>query len=280
MNSRADLHVHSTASDGALTPSEVVKEARRVGLAAVSIADHDTADGIEEALEAGKAYGVEVIPGIEISATRDSTEVHILGYFIDHKQRQLLDEMRKLKEARFERARFMVERLRAIGVPIRFERVVELARGGAVGRPHIARAIWEVGASSSVDAAFGKYLQPGGPGYVPRPKVLPERAIELILEAGGVPCCAHVAKLRRDELILELVKKGLLGIEVYHPDHTSAVSRFYKRFAEKHSLVAVGGSDAHCIPGTANGGIGSVTVDYDVVEQLRSLAENLRRTRI
>ncbi|MDH7600869.1 MAG: PHP domain-containing protein [Armatimonadota bacterium] len=279
MDSRADLHVHTTASDGALTPTEVVREAKRVGLAAVGIADHDTADGIEEALAAAETFGVEVVPGIEISTTQNSTEVHILGYFIDHRNRELLDEMARLKQARFERARLIVEKLRAAGIPIRFDRVLEIARGGAVGRPHIARAIWEAGAASSVDAAFGKFLQPGGPGYVPRPKLLPEHAIELIRTAGGVPCCAHAAKLRRDELILELIHKGLMGIEVYHPDHTAAASRFYKRFAEKHSLVAVGGSDAHCIPGTTNGGIGSVTVEYGVVEQLRSLSDDLRRAR-
>jgi predicted metal-dependent phosphoesterase TrpH len=279
MGKWADLHVHTTASDGALTPTEVVLEAERVQLTAVGIADHDTVDGIDEALTVAEDCTVEVVPAIEISATHNTTEVHILGYFIDHHNEQLVEEMRFLRKARLERARLMVEKLRSIGVPVEFDRVVEIARGGAIGRPHVARAIYEVGAASSLDAAFGKFLQAGGPAYVPRPKVTPGHAIDLIIHAGGVPCCAHVAKLRHDELILKLKDVGLAGIEVYHPDHPPAAIRFYKRFAERHGLIAVGGSDAHYLPGSVSSGIGSVVVGYDVVERLKSLSEDTRQRR-
>lgn len=276
MEKLADLHVHTTASDGTLTPTEAVQQAREVGLAGIGIADHDTVDGIGEALRAGKTYGVDVVPGIEISALHDGVEVHVLGYFVDHEHPELLKEMRTIKKARIERARLMVEKLNSMGVPIEFDRVFEIARGGSVGRPHIAQAIYELGLAPSVEAAFGRFLYDGGPAYVPRLEIPAVRAIELIKNAGGVPCLAHVAKLRRDDLIIELLKAGIAGIEVYHPDHPSAASRFYRRFAERHGLLIVGGSDAHCLPHSRAGGIGSITVAYDVVEQLRTLAGNKR----
>ena len=268
MDRRADLHVHTTASDGALSPTQVVEAASKAGLAAVGIADHDTADGIAEALAAGERFGIEVVPAMEISAVHEATEAHILGYFIDHRQPALVEQMRILKEGRWERGRLMVEKLNAMGVRVDFGRVEELAQGGAVGRPHVARAICEVGAASSMDAAFGRFLQVGGPAYVPRLEVSPARAVEIVLDAGGVPCCAHVAKLRRDDLVLELARHGLAAVEVYHPDHSPAASRFYRRFAERNGLIATGGSDAHCIPNTSSPGIGAVTVEYGVVEEL------------
>ncbi|MGB9618980.1 MAG: PHP domain-containing protein [Armatimonadota bacterium] len=276
MQRRADLHVHTTASDGALTPTQMVEAASAAGLAAVGIADHDTVDGIAEALEAGKRFGIEVVPAIEISAVEDHTEVHILGYFVDHRHPGLVERMRVLKESRRERGRLMVERLNAIGVPVDFARVEEIAQGGAVGRPHVARAICEIDAASSIDAAFGKYLQVGAPAYVPRVKVTPVEAIRIVQEAEGVPCCAHVGKLKCDGLILDLMRHGLAAIEVYHPDHGAAATRFYERFAEQHGLLATGGSDAHCIPGTNSPWVGGVTVDYIVVDRLRSCAARHR----
>ena len=272
MDRRADLHVHTTASDGALTPTEAVEAASKIGLAAVGITDHDTVDGIPEALEAGSRFGIEVVPAIEISAVHDTIEAHILGYFIDHLHPGLVEQMRILKKARWERGRMMVEKLNAIGVPVDFERVAELSRGGAVGRPHVARAICEAGAASSMDAAFGRFLQVGGPAYVPRHKISPHDAVRIILEAGGVPCCGHVAKLKRDDLVVALIKHGLAAVEVAHPDHGPATTRFYRKFAERNGLVATGGSDAHCFPGSVAGGIGSITVDYDVVQALRERA--------
>ncbi|MCX8053117.1 MAG: PHP domain-containing protein [Armatimonadetes bacterium] len=278
MDCRADLHVHTTASDGALKPTQVVEAAAQMGLAAVGIADHDTVDGVAEALAAGDRLGIEVVPAIEISAVHNETEVHILGYFIDHEHPELLEQMRILKEGREERGRLMVEKLNAIGVKVDFERVREIAQGGAVGRPHVARAICEIGAASSIDAAFGRFLQVGAPAYVPRIKVSPVQAVELVTKVGGVACCAHVGKLKRDDLVLELTKHGLAAIEVYHPDHSKAISRFYLRFAERLGLIATGGSDAHCIPGKLSIGIGGVTVDYSIVSRLKSQAHGRSAT--
>ena len=272
MHDRADLHVHTTASDGALTPAQVVETAAKMGLAAVAITDHDTVDGINEALAAGERFGIEVVPGTEISATHEGGELHILGYFIDHHHPALVEQMRIMKESRFERGRKMVEKLNAMGVRVDFERVAELSNGGAVGRPHVARAICEAGAASSMDSAFGRFLQRNGPAYVDRYKIGPVEVVNLIREAGGAPCCGHVAKLKHDELVLELVRHGLAAVEVYHPDHGPASTRFYRKFAERNSLIATGGSDAHCFPNSKSGGIGCVTVDHAVVEDLRRAA--------
>ncbi len=274
MTGRADLHVHTNASDGALPPAEVVKTAAEAGLAAVGITDHDTVAGLDEALEAGERLGIVVVPGVEISTIYGkNAEAHILGYFMDHHDSVFAEKLRVLKDARWERGRMMVERLQAVGVPIDFDRVQELADGGAVGRPHVARALCEVGAASSLDAAFGRYLVEGAPGYVERMKVTPQEAVRMILDAGGVPCCAHAGKLKDDALLVDLMDCGLKGIEAYHPDHSSAACRSYAKFGLKNRLIVTGGSDAHCISPEHHGGIGSVTVDASVVEQLRQAAD-------
>ena len=271
MDQRADLHLHTTASDGALSPTKMVESAATIGLSGIAITDHDTVDGIEEALRAGRKLDIDVIPGIEISSIyQDKIEVHILGYFVDHHNEVFVEKLKILKNARWERGMKMVERLNSAGIAISFERVIEIAQGGAIGRPHIARAMHEIGVVSSMDSAFGKYLQYGGIGYVPRYKVTPSEAVQMILDAGGVPGCAHVAKLKRDELIVSLMSEGLRAVEVYHPDHGPASSRFYRKFAEKRELIVTGGSDAHCFKGDKHPGVGAVSVPYDVVEQLRN----------
>lgn len=186
MELRADLHIHTLASDGGLTPLEVVEAGTEAGLTAIAITDHDTVDGVDEAVDAGKRFGIEVVPGVEISTIHEeTTEVHILGYFIDHHNQALKERLDFLKDARWERGKKMVELLNVAGVDVTFERVTDIAKGGAVGRPHVARAICEAGAASSMDSAFGKFLQLGGPAYVARFKITPFEAVHLIREAGG-----------------------------------------------------------------------------------------------
>lgn len=266
----ADLHTHTSASDGALTPSEVVRAAAEAGLTAVAITDHDTMEGVEEALSAGDRIGIEVIGGIEISTIGPGgVEVHMLGYYLDRNFPSLHELLKHLRESRFDRGRKIVEALNGIGVGVRLERVMEIARGGAVGRPHVARALVEMGAAATIDSAFGKYLVEGAPAFVPRFKVEPAQAVGIIREAGGIAVCAHVAKLNRDELLLELAGEGMRGIEVYHPDHPSVGVRYYNKFAAKHGLIATGGSDAHCFTGGKTTLVGCVTVEYDVVRQLK-----------
>ena len=255
-----------------LTPSQVVEAAASIGLAAVGITDHDTVAGVEEALAAGRRHGVEVVPGIEISATHDDgTEVHVLGYYIDHTDAELAGFQETLASARRDRARKMVELLNSAGIAVKWDRVVQLAKGGAIGRPHIARAICEAGAASSMDAAFGMYIRDDGPFCVPRFVVSLEDAVGTILRAGGLACCAHVAKLKRDDLVKRLIDAGISAIEVWHPDHTRTGSRFYEKYARDRRLVATGGSDAHGFDTSRTGSIGEVTVSYEVVTQLKAL---------
>ncbi len=269
MDRLGDLHIHSTASDGALTPTQVVEAAAARGLAAIAIADHDTVEGVDEALAAGDRLGVEVIPSIEISATHEEkTEAHILGYFIDQSNLEFRQWLRVLKDARWQRGKRMVELLNQAGVPVNFERVLDIAGGGVVGRPHVARAIVEVNWASSMDSAFGRFLVSGCPAFVPRHKITPVEAVRAIVRVGGVACCAHAAKLKCDDLIVYLAGQGLRAIEVFHPDHGPAAARFYLRLARKLDLIPTGGSDAHGLSDD-RGGIGCVTVGYEVVEELR-----------
>ncbi len=243
----ADLHTHSTASDGTLTPAELVRAASRVGLKALGLTDHDTLDGLTEAEEAARDVGLELVPGVEINTDALGDEVHILGYYIDRTDSGLAELLRRLRQGRISRGEEMVRRLRAIGYQISWERVGELARGGVVGRPHVARALVEAGRVPSVKAAFAQLLSPGCPGYVPRLKLDPFQAVIEIRRAGGIAVLAHPGQLgqRGEPLVRRLLAGGLQGIEVYHPDHDPPDSARLKDLAGRLGLLITGGSDYH-----------------------------------
>jgi len=266
----ADLHIHTTASDGLLTPCQVVEKASELGLEAIAITDHDSVAGIDEAIECGTKYGVEVVPAVELSAEFGTRELHMLGYFIDWTGSKINKHLKRMRESRIDRARKMVEKLRTLGVNIKLERVLEMAGDGSVGRPHVARAICEAGAAADIVEAFSKYLNRGAPAYVERFKVSPIETVTLIVECGGTACLAHPGGTGKDEIIPTLVKAGLRAIEVYHPDHSPSVSEKYLSISRRFGLIATGGSDSH---GTGLNGsmpIGSFTINSDCVEKLRS----------
>lgn len=270
---RADLHVHTTASDGVLTPAQVVEEAARVGLSAIGISDHDTVAGLEEGMAAGKRLGVEVIPAIELSTDHGLFEIHILGYFFDWHSEKLLETLRMLRDARRERGMKMVEKLNELGVPVTFDRVMEIAGTGSVGRPHVARAIVETGVVTNMNGAFGRYLVKGAPAYIERTMMTPFDAVRVITCAGGVASFAHPSKVNYDNIIPELIKAGLGGIEAFHSDHSANVRRKYHAIARRNGIIATGGSDAHGFDPDARNTIGSVTVPMGIVEELREAAE-------
>ena len=245
MNQRADLHIHTTASDGTLTPEQVVREAARIGLGAVGIADHDTVGGIETGLAAARETGIIFVPAVEINTDYGKDEVHVLGYFVDHQSPSLNAHLQRQRNARLERGKRMVERLNELGVNISFERVQEIAGGGAIGRPHIARAIVEAGYASLLNEAFGKFLIRGAPAYVARHKLTPFQAIEMVLEAGGVAVLAHPGIHKHDELIAKLIEAGMRGIEAYHTEHSSVQAAHYVEVARRYNLIVTGGSDSH-----------------------------------
>lgn len=274
---RIDLHTHTTASDGLLPPERVVQLAKEAGVTVLAIADHDTTDALDAAMAAGSELGVEVIPAVEINTDVDvQTEVHVLGYFIDHRQGWLQEFLARLRDGRINRAAKMVEKLNGLGIPVQFERVRAIAGTGAVGRPHVARALVEAGAVRSTEEAFEKYIGRTGPAYVERLKVTPEEAVRVILKATGVPVLAHPGWGVREEMIPPLVEAGLQGLEVYYPDHTPAMVTRYLEIAGRYDLVVTGGTDFHGGDLATKVRIGSQYVPADAVERLKARAAKQR----
>ena len=273
--SQADLHLHSTASDGQYTPTELVRLALGEGLRAIALTDHDTTDGIDEALKAAQGTALTVIPGVEISTdVPGKYEVHILGYYIDHRYVPLQERLRSMRESRLSRARKMWERLGQIGCPVSWERVLALAGDGSVGRPHIAQALLEAGYVESVQDAFQRYVGLGALAYIPRPKLLPQQAVQLILAAGGLPVLAHPSKVIQH--IPALVKAGLVGLEVYYNRYPEAEQRFLAGLAQKCNLIATGGSDFHGPQVLDTISMGEANVPWSTVEQLQEASGRFR----
>lgn len=241
-----DLHIHSTASDGCLTPAQVVDLAASKGLSAIALTDHDTVDGLSQALERGGQVGLAVLPGIEMSCEVGEQEYHILGYCLDFQSPKLHSRLHRLLLSRENRLQLMVERLDKSGVRLDFTRVMEIAGDGAVGRPHIAQAMIERGYVNSRAEAFARYLNRGQPGWVAREKILPRDAIQLIRQVGGVPVWAHPGRHFTPEVLNELMNFGLMGIEAWHPDHPEQHARAIAAEARYRNLIVTGGSDFHC----------------------------------
>ncbi|MGH2589803.1 MAG: PHP domain-containing protein [Actinomycetota bacterium] len=245
-----DLHTHTDRSDGTFTPAEMVRLAAERGLDVVAVTDHDTTDGLEEAAETGARSGVYVVPGVELSAEHEGTSVHVLGYWIDAGNAALQAELRRVRDHRFRRGELMVERLRALGMPIRFERVLEIARGDNVVRPHVAQAMVEAGFVPSEEEAFERWIGDGRPAHVAKHAVPPLDAVGLIRDAGGVCALAHPGMWGDqssvpEELIEAMAEGGMGGLEVDHTDHTPEQRERYRSLAGRLGLVATGGSDCH-----------------------------------
>lgn len=276
MVSRVDLHLHTTVSDGALRPEELVRAASIAGIQVMAVTDHDSVDGIRDAERAASDLSIQVIPGIEVSASLDGDDVHVLGYFLDPDDRVLREALSRLQEGRVAQARSMVERLAELGWPLDWDRVMAIAQGGSIGRPHIARALIERGYVGSVDEAFSRFLRRGGPGYVEGQKLLPQEAVSLIKEAGGVPSLAHPIivgasdyRLDLDRLLPVMVEAGLDGIEAYYKGYTPEVTAFLFGLASRYRLVPTGGSDFHGGGVVADAELGAVEVPWETVERLR-----------
>ncbi len=244
---RIDLHTHSTASDGLHAPAELVRLAHEAGLDLIGLVDHDTTGGLAEAQAAGARLGVTIIPGVEINTDlRGGGEAHVLGYYINADDPTLATTLGALRDARERRGERMTNRLRDAGFAIAWERVRELA-GGAVGRPHVARALIEAGYATDVSDAFDRYLSKGKVGYVPRYKLSPEDATRIIRAARGVPVLAHPSYVPNlEELVLpELVEAGLEGLECYYGQYDDATEAQLLALAARFGLIATGGSDYH-----------------------------------
>jgi predicted metal-dependent phosphoesterase TrpH len=266
---RVDLHVHTLFSDGVLTPEAVVAHALERSLAALAITDHDSVEGVERArIAAGAA--LELVPGIEVSSTLDGADLHILGYYLDPEDAELNDSLARFREERLRRAHLMVERLRALGAPVDFDEVLELAGPGVVGRPHVAEALVRAGHVETVDEAFRRFIGARGEAFVQRPAFRPERAIALIHAAGGVSVLAHPGASLPDLVVEHLAAAGLRGLEVWHPQHGAAAVRRWREIARRLHLIESGGSDFH---GTHRGAaLGDLPVPERTVEALLDAA--------
>jgi predicted metal-dependent phosphoesterase TrpH len=247
---RADLHSHSTASDGTQPPADVMRRAAAAGLDVIALTDHDTVAGHREAA-AALPPGLTLLPGAELSCRLEGRSVHILAYLFDPAHDVLAGEMAELRESRLFRARAMVDKLAALGAPVDWEQVSEIAAGGVIGRPHVARALVDSGVVATFEEAFGPaWIGPGGPAYVRRYALDPARAISLVDAAGGVTVLAHPRGNGRgwqlpDQVIADLADAGLTGIEVYHPQHDEGEKDRLSALAARLHLVVSGGSDDH-----------------------------------
>lgn len=273
--STVDLHLHSTASDGRLSPAEIVRKSAETGLTVIALTDHDSIEGIAPALEAAQRFSwLKVIPGVEISAYAPQDEIHVLGYFIDYTHPELLASLDRMRNSRRQRAQGMISKLSKLGVSIEWQRVQEIADGGSIGRPHIAQAMLEKGYITSFKEAFTKYIGWGGPAHVKRDKMTPVEAVELISRAHGLPVLAHPLTINDTEAIVsELKEAGLVGIEVYYKNYTKEEIASLSRLAGKYNLIATGGSDYHGLDDSTETVIGGANVPLESAEQLIARAE-------
>jgi predicted metal-dependent phosphoesterase TrpH len=273
---RADLHSHTTASDGTNSPAEQVRWAAEKGLAAIGITDHDTIAGWAEALEAGETLGIEVVPGCELSTEVGKTEVHILAYYFDPAEPGMVALLERMRGGRRTRAAEAVRLLHEAGYSeVSLERVLELG-GESVGRPHIAAVMVEAGVVRTLPDAFDRFLTRGKPAYVSRPKLTPEEAIAAVGAAGGVSVVAHPGLIRDDKWVRHFIAAGVNGIEAYHTDHSDSQRQFYARWAIDAGLICTGGSDSHGPKGARTVTPGSVNVALSVVGQLKAASSYLQ----
>ncbi len=251
MASRADFHCHSTASDGVLSPTELVELAYEHDVRIMALTDHDSTEGVAEALQAAQRHpDFTLIPGVEMGTDIPGAEVHMLGLFLEPDNAELQQILKKLRDGRLGRGEGIVKKLREMGLNISWEQVQRIAGDAAVGRPHIATALLENGEVATVKEAFDRYISRDGPAYVERDKMKPVEAVETIVRMGGVPCIAHPRDLANlDDVLVELKAAGMVGMEVYYKDYAPNEVERLRQLSDKHDLLALGGSDYHGLHG-------------------------------
>lgn len=271
----ADLHLHTTFSDGTDSPAQVVELIKQKRIDTIAITDHDNTEAFAIAQPLAEQHGIELITGIEMSASADDHEIHILGFLFDLAHPGLVQYLAIQQARRVERLKEMVSRLQAIGVKIDADEVLELGGQGTVGRPHVARILLKHGYISSLPEAFTKYIGTKNPGFVPGSPTPPAEVIRVIRDAGGIPVLAHPVYLEDDPFIEQLVKEGIVGLEVFHSKHTPNQVRKYNKIADRLKLLKTGGSDYH---GTPKEGVpvGGRTIPYSLVEALKQWKASTR----
>jgi 3',5'-nucleoside bisphosphate phosphatase len=279
---QVDLHCHTTASDGLLAPAQVVARAARLTLKYLAITDHDSVGGLPEARHSAARYGIEIIPGVEINTDVEGGELHILGYYFSDSDPDLTGKLSDLRQGRISRATSMVARLAEMGITLSLDRVLQLANGGSVGRPHVAQALVESGAAATFSEAFDRFIGRNAPAYVERQRFTPVEACQLIRAAGGLPVYAHPVHYDRHGAIRhsidlsatlpELIEAGLAGLEVYYPGYDAITVEHLLAATRHYGLVATGGTDFHGFSGD-RADIGGVYVPLKVMRRLREAWE-------
>ena len=267
---KIDLHTHTTASDGVLTPTELVHRAAQVGISTLAITDHDTVAALPEARHVAEALGIRLITGVEFGTNWANAEVHMLGYFFDPDHPQMQQTLANLREGRLDRGRLMVEKLNDLGLSdVTWERVEQIAAGGSVGRPHVAQALIERGYATTINDAFDKYLGRGQPAYIERTQITPADCIALVHSAGGVVSLAHPTWVASVENLLpSLVKAGLDGLETYYGLYKPETVAWLEALAFQYNLVPTGGTDYHGREGLLHAELGSRSVPPECLAEL------------
>ena len=270
-----DLHLHTTASDGRLSPDALVARAAGLGLTIISVTDHDTTAGLAEAQASAARYGLRLVPGIEITAVEEARDVHVLGYFFDPDDGPLAEFLRGQREDRRRRVEAMVQRLADLGVPVDAPRLlasVTPGSGRALGRPHVADALVAAGHAHDRGDAFDRFLGSGRPAFVPRRGAGVNEVAGIVAAAGGVASLAHPGLMPLDPAIPGFVARGLLAIEVWHSDHDAATTERYRQLAQALGIGMSGGSDFHADHSHHASGIGSVTLPVEAFDDLAARA--------
>ena len=281
MDGLVDLHLHTVASDGRLTPTEMVDLIASRGITVAAISDHDTTNGVKEALEAAKAHqNLEIIPAIELSTDIPGDEVHMLGYFLEYEDEEFQSILGKFREGRLDRGRMIVEKLAALGKPVSWDRVQEIAGDGAVGRPHIALAMVEAGYFKEPKEAFYEYLGRNGLAYAEREKMTPEEGVEMLARVGGSAVLAHPAYLDDlDTKVAQMKEAGLVGMEVHYTMYSEETVERLLAVAKRHDLIPCGGSDYHALGNAGEVEPGLPGPPMDSVEQLSQVSRKLIKNR-
>jgi len=272
MRRYVDLHMHTRLSDGLSTPRELLELVRSKNIDAFAVTDHDSLDGFRAVRELLKENDPELIPGLELSVSQGAGDVHLLAYLVDPDDEQLNRAIDAFQKRRTERGRLMVDRLKSMGINISYEDVEREAGHGAVGRPHVAEAMYRNGSIATYEAAFAKYIGNDGPAFVPKVNFAPQEAIELVHSAGGLVVLAHPGIENAHEKIEALVEMGLDGIEIYHPSHKQSQTDRFRQLATDRGLLVTGGSDFHGRNDRTTM-IGSQKVPYKCLEQLKEKAK-------
>ena len=275
-----DLHTHTTASDGRCSPAELVRRAAVAGVTVLSVTDHDTVAAHPAARAACQAAGIEFVPGIEITASRDGADVHVLGYFLDPESPDLLAFLAEQRRRRIDRAREMIARLAALGIPLDADAILEpgMQEGTSVGRPWLARALVAGGHAATTTDAFDRWLSRGRPAFLPRAAARPEEVCARVHAAGGLAAMAHPALVARDEWIEEFSAAGLDALEAYHVDHDAATTARYVSAARRLGLSVTGGSDYHGDEAHGPSAPGSVSLPADEYQLLVGRRATIRAT--